>query len=342
MVQVRGTAPCPRRTPFRPAELPGIAVPILLLGATLLLGIAQADPGRLEPLEVKDNPGRLDAYVYVPARMAERPALVVALHGCSQGAADFDDETGWTALAEEAGFLLLLPEQRPYNNPKRCFNWFNPRDYRRNRGEPESIRHQVETLLAQYPIDRNRILVTGLSAGAGMTSVLLATHPNLFAGGAVIAGMPYGCAASAFQALPCMQFGNRLVSGPAAWAERVREAAPQGTNRWPRVAIWHDAADPVVNPFNAESSMLQWTAVHGIDQAPEIDERIGPHRRRVYADSEGQPRVELWITERVGHATAIDPETGCGHDDPARKTDFVTDADLCATRHIARFWGLVE
>jgi poly(3-hydroxybutyrate) depolymerase len=52
--------------------------------------------------------------------------------------------------------------------------------------------------------------------------------------------------------------------------------------------------------------------------------------------------VELWITERVGHATPIDPETGCGRDDPARKTDFVTDADLCATRHIARFWGLVE
>jgi poly(hydroxyalkanoate) depolymerase family esterase len=315
---------------------------MLLLGATLLLGLARADPGGLEPVEVNDNPGRLDAYVYVPARLAERPALVVALHGCAQRASDFDDETGWTALAEEAGFVLLLPEQSPYNNPTRCFNWFSPLDARRNLGEPESIRHQVETLLARYPIDRNRIFVTGLSAGAGMTSVLLATHPDLFAGGAVVGGVPYRCAANAFQALPCMQFGNRLVRGPEDWAARVREAAPPGTTRWPRVAIWHDAGDPIVNPFNAESSMLQWTAVHGIDQAPEIDERIGPHRRRVYADTEGQPRVELWITERVGHATAIDEQAGCGRDDPARKTDFVTDADLCATRHIARFWGLVE
>lgn len=313
-----------------------------LLGLALGIGVARADPGRLEPLEVKDNPGRLHAYVYVPTRLAERPALVVAQHGCSQRAADFDDETGWTALADEAGFVLLLPEQSPYNNPNRCFNWFNPKDYRRNRGEPESVRHQVETLLARYPIDRNRIFVTGLSAGAGMTSVLLATHPDLFAGGAVVAGVPYGCAANAFQALPCMQFGNRLVNGPATWAARVREAAPPGTSRWPQVAIWHDAADPVVNPFNAESSLLQWTAVHDIDQAPEIDERIGTHHRRVYMDSQGLPRVELWITERVGHATPIDPETGCGRDDPARKTDFVTDADLCATRHIARFWGLVE
>jgi poly(hydroxyalkanoate) depolymerase family esterase len=233
--------------------------------------------------------------------------------------ADFDDETGWTALADKAGFLLLLPQQRPHNNPNRCFNWFNPRDYRRSRGEPESIRHQVETLLAQHPVARNRIFVTGLSAGGGMASVLLAAHLDLFARGAVVAGVPYGCAANAFQALPCMQLGSRLVQGPDGWAARVREPAPPGTTRWPRVAIWHDAADAAVHPFNAESSMLQWTAVHGIDRVPEIDEHLGPHRRRVYMDSEDRPRVELWITQRAGHATPIHPEAGCGRDDPGRK-----------------------
>lgn len=324
----------------------GMAFHGLLVAATLGLALGSAapgaEPGRLEPLRIKPNPGHLGAYVHVPRRLAQPPALVVALHGCGQGATDFDDETGWTALAEEAGFILLLPEQSPYNNPSRCFNWFSPRDYRRNRGEPESIRHQVEALLDQYPIDRGRIFVTGLSAGAGMTSVLLATHPDLFAGGAVIGGVPYGCAANAFQALPCLQFGNRLVQGPQGWAAKVLRAAPPGTTRWPRVAIWHDAADPVVHPFNAESSMRQWTAVHDIDQVPEIDERIGPHRRRVYGDAQGQALVELWITQRVGHATAIDEQAGCGRDDPRRTTDFVTDADLCATRLIARFWGLME
>jgi poly(hydroxyalkanoate) depolymerase family esterase len=327
-----------RLAPARPA--PARLAPVLVALA-LLQGWAGARAGGLEPLKVQDNPGLIDAYVYVPKRLAERPALVVALHGCTQRAADFDDETGWTALAEEAGFVLLLPEQSPYNNPTRCFNWFNPTDYRRNLGEPESIRHQVEALLARYPVDRNRIFVTGLSAGGGMTSVMLATHPDLFAGGAVLGGVPYGCAANAFQALPCMQYGNRLVRGPQGWAAKVRAAAPQGTARWPMVAIWHDSGDRVVSPYNALSSMEQWTEVHGIDRHPEVDERIGPHRRLAYADAAGKIQVELWTTERVGHATPIDAETGCGFD-PHTATDFVADADLCATRRIARFWGLVN
>jgi poly(hydroxyalkanoate) depolymerase family esterase len=267
------------------------------------------------------------------------------MHGCAQQASDFDDETGWTAVADEAGFILLLPEQSPYNNPTRCFNWFHPIDSRRNLGEAESIRHMVEALLARYPIDRNRIFATGLSAGGGMTNVMLATHPDLFAGGAVLGGVPYGCAANAFQALPCMQFGNRLVRGPEGWADKVRRAAPEGATRWPRVAIWHDAGDKVVNPFNAESTMVQWTAVHGIDQIPEIDQRVGAHHRRAYArdagNAENEALVELWITERVGHATPIDEARGCGFDDPARKDDFVTNAGICASRRIARFWGLV-
>ncbi len=314
----------------------------LLAGLALAAGLVRAEPGHLEPLAFEGNPGLLGAYVYVPERLAEHPALVVALHGCAQQAADFDDEAGWTALAEQGGFILLLPEQSPYNNPARCFNWFHPIDGRRNLGEAESIRHMVEALLARYPIDRSRLFVTGLSAGGGMASVMLATHPDLFAGGAVLSGVPFGCAANAFQALPCMQWGNRLVRGPQAWAEKVRRAAPPGTTRWPRVTIWHDAADSVVNPYNAMSTMEQWTAVQGIDQVPEIDDRIGPHHRRVYRDTEGRNLVELWITEHVGHATPIDEETGCGHDDPARQTDFVTDADICAARRIARFWGLVD
>jgi poly(3-hydroxybutyrate) depolymerase len=87
--------------------------------------------------------------------------------------------------------------------------------------------------------------------------------------------------------------------------------------------------------------MEQWTAVHGIDQVPEIDERVGRHRHQAFADSNGEIQVEVWITDQVGHATAIDQKASCGFD-PHTRTDFVTDAGLCATRWIARFWGLVE
>lgn len=314
----------------------------LTLGLISAWAALQAGPGRLEPLSVQQDSGHLGAYLYVPQRLAERPALVVALHGCGQRVADFDDESGWTALADEAGFILLFPEQNPRNNPTRCFNWFKTRGDRGNPAEAESIRHQVEEVRAAYPIGRERIFITGLSAGGAMTSLMLARYPDLFAGGALIGTVPYGCATNAFQALPCMRFGNRLVQGREAWSAKVHEAAPPGTSQWPRVSIWHDADDQVVNPYNAMSSLAQWTAVHEIDQVPEVDERVGPHHHRVYQDAGGHPQVELWITRRVGHAIPIDEGSGCGHDDPARQTDFVSEAGLCATRHIARFWGLVE
>ena len=45
------------------------------------------------------------------------------------------------------------------------------------------------------------VYVTGLSAGGGMTAVMLAAYPELFAGGAIIAGIPYKCANDAIEAL---------------------------------------------------------------------------------------------------------------------------------------------
>ena len=55
-----------------------------------------------------ENPGELQMYLHRPAAASDDMPLVVALHGCKQTAADFDDETGLKALAEEIPFLLLL------------------------------------------------------------------------------------------------------------------------------------------------------------------------------------------------------------------------------------------
>ena len=80
--------------------------------------------------EVSDfgpNPGNLRMHVHIPERLASGRPLVVALHGCRQQAADYDQETGWERLAETWQFALLLPEQKRANNVFRCFNWFNGR-----------------------------------------------------------------------------------------------------------------------------------------------------------------------------------------------------------------------
>ena len=52
----------------------------------------------------------------------------------------------------------------------------------------------IARMVGDHKIDQHRIFVTGLSAGGAMTSVMLATYPEIFAGGAIIAGLPFGVA----------------------------------------------------------------------------------------------------------------------------------------------------
>jgi poly(hydroxyalkanoate) depolymerase family esterase len=140
-----------------------------------------------------ENPGDLMMYVHRPSDFREALPLVVALHGCTQTATDFDDEPGLIALAEEIPFLLLLPEQRAENMPRRCFRWYDTHDNQPGLGESASILAMVDAAIEAEGVDPGRVYILGHSAGGAMTAVMLANYPNRFAGGAVIAGLPVGC-----------------------------------------------------------------------------------------------------------------------------------------------------
>jgi feruloyl esterase len=170
------------------------------------------------------NPGNLAMYVYLPDDRPVAPALVVALHGCTQSADDYLTHSGWRELADRDGFVLVLPEQRITNNLNRCFNWFDDSDIRRGSGEALSVIQMVDAARSAYSPDPARVFVTGLSAGGAMTAVLLATYPDVFAAGAVVAGLPFGCATSLTTAFACMDQGSERT--PMQWAQQVRAAFP--------------------------------------------------------------------------------------------------------------------
>jgi len=82
-------------------------------------------PDRLSDLSsFGSNPGALRARTYAPESLPAKAPLVVVLHGCTQTAADYDHGSGWSRLADRAGFALLFPEQQRSNNANLCFNWF--------------------------------------------------------------------------------------------------------------------------------------------------------------------------------------------------------------------------
>jgi poly(hydroxyalkanoate) depolymerase family esterase len=185
------------------------AVAVFLLAAT-----SQAMAGStVEVTGFGSNPGNLRMFKHVPDGITASPPLIVVLHGCTQNARDYATASGWIQIAERLRVPLAMAEQKPSNNQNRCFNWFVRGDNRRGQGEALSIRQMVDKMREDHGIDSARVFVTGLSAGGAMASVMLATYPEVFAGGSVVAGLPYGCAgdpspSQPTQALQCMSTGQ--------------------------------------------------------------------------------------------------------------------------------------
>ncbi len=274
----------------------------------------EADDSRAGLTEIADfgsNPGALRMLVHLPEGLPPSAPLVVVLHGCTQSAAAFDRATGWSDLASQFGLrLAVVPGQRRANNPKRCFNWFTAGDTRRDAGEALSIRQMVDRMVAGSALDPGRVYVEGLSAGGAMAAAVLAAYPELFAGGAVIGGVPYGAATNARQARPAM--AGRLDRRPAGgWGDAVRAASPH-RGPWPRVSIWHGDADPSVHPVNAERLAEQWTKLHGLASKPMLDERDGAHLRRIWCGPDGEALVESHTIAGMAHGAPIRAGAGSG------------------------------
>ncbi len=305
--------------------------------------LAAAATGPAEPVHASmlreissfgSNPGNLRMFAHVPPYIGPKPALIVALHGCTQSARTYALGSGWSDVADRQGIVVIYPEQQLSNNPKSCFSWFLSADTTRDSGEALSIRQMIEKAVSAFGIDETRIFVTGLSAGGAMASVMLAAYPDVFAGGAIIGGLPYGSASNVQEAFDAM-FNDRAPSGRAL-GDRVR-AASKHRGPWPRISVWHGTADTIVKPSNAEHIVSQWLNVQGLQREPSELEPGAGYTRRIWADMDGQPALECFTVTGMGHGV---PLATTGPDACGAVGPFFLDAGISATSHIARFWEL--
>ena len=283
------------------------------------------------------NPGQLKMFAFVPDELQPKPALVVVLHGCGQTASGYDLGAGWSSLATRYGFALLMPEQQASNNPNGCFNWFNPNDTARDRGEACSIRQMIARMVGDAGIDPHRVFVTGLSAGGAMTSVMLATYPEVFAGGAIIAGLPFGVATNVREALSGM---FRSPSHPAGELGDLVRNASNHKGRWPKLSVWHGSADRTVNPANANEIVKQWLDVHELPSAPMSEGTVDGYPHRVWWNADGETTVESYTITNMAHGTPL----GVADNDEryGAQGAFLIEAGISSSFHIASFFGLTD
>lgn len=283
------------------------------------------------------NPGALRMFSFVPDNGPAAPALVVVLHGCGQTAAGYDLGAGWSTLAKHYGFALLMPQQQSSNNANGCFNWFNPEDTARDSGEACSIRQMIARMAVDFGIDGRRIFVTGLSAGGAMTSVMLATYPEIFAGGAIIAGLPYGVATNMREALSGM---FQSPSRPAGELGDLVRNASHHKGPWPKLSVWHGSADRTVNPANADEIVKQWLDVHQLPPTPMSESTVDGYPRQVWWNADGETTVESYTITNMAHGTPL----GIGDNDEryGAQGAFLIEAGISSSYHIANFFGLTD
>jgi poly(hydroxyalkanoate) depolymerase family esterase len=283
------------------------------------------------------NPGDLRMFSYLPGdqRARQKSPLVVVLHGCTQTAAGYDLGAGWSTLADRYGFALLMPEQKASNNGNGCFNWFNPEDIARDSGEAGSIRQMIARMARDHSIDKNRIFVTGLSAGGAMTSVMLAAYPEIFAGGAIIAGLPYGIATNVQQAI------NGMFKSPSRPARELGDLVRNASSHkgpWPKLSVWHGSADKTVNPSNADEIVKQWLDVHHLPPAPMAQSTVDGYPRAIWWNADGETLVESYTITDMAHGTPL----GIADNDEryGAQGAFMIEAGISSSYHIASFFGL--
>ena len=235
--------------------------------------------------------------LYRPAdvQFAERLPLLVMLHGCGQDAKSFAQGTRMNRIASRERFMVLYPEQDALANGQRCWNWFDTRGGRAA-GEAQLIMKAIDQACLLYRVDRDRIAVAGLSAGASMAALLVTRHPDRFKAVVMHSGVAPGAANSTASALAAMR-GRRP-------ARPLPSQSAGAGSRWPPLLVIHGGEDRVVAPSNGRDAAQIWADAAGASAASGHSVQCGKRYPMTVTDFQtaGQTRATLIEVPQLGHA----------------------------------------
>ncbi len=198
-------------------------------------------------------------------------------------------------IAEEGTFLVAYPEQPVSANAQKCWNWFKRGDQQRDRGEPSLIAGITRQIMHEYTIDRRRVYVAGMSAGAAAAAVLGATYPDIYAAVGVHSGLACGLVQDVRSAFAVMRSGRGTAHQDVA-------TAPKATCRSRRSSFMAIVIRP--------STRLTATALLTSFRTPAYAKRIEEgqaaggraYTKTVYTDVSGRSVLEQWSVHGAGHA----------------------------------------
>ena len=247
--------------------------------------------------------------LYKPSgvRRNERLPLLVMLHGCGQDAEALAASSRMNTIATRERFLVLYPEQDRLSNVQGCWNWYDTRTGRAQ-AEANSISAAIEQVCLLQAVDRSRVALAGISAGAGMAVLLATQHPERFRAIAMHSGIAPGVAHSSASAIKAV-FGRSVTTSP------LPAIAPDV--RLPALLVIHGASDHVVAPGNGAEAAMRWGERVGARASKPRRVQRGARYPAMITDYRkgGRLIATLCVIDRLGHAWS-GGAAGHSHSDP--------------------------
>ena len=257
--------------------------------------------------------------LFIPSRYQERPLpLIVMLHGCTQSPDDFAAGTRMNFIGEEQDCFVVYPAQPRHANQAKCWNWFRTGDQQRGKGEPSLIAGITRQIMDDYLVDRKRVYVGGLSAGAAAAAIMGATYSDLYAAIGIHSGLACGVATDLPSALAAMRQGRsdqKVIFGDRALVPTI---------------VFHGDRDTTVHPNNGDQILEQSVRRTSPQKKVHRGQIPGGHgyTRTILSDASGRGVLEHWNIHGAGHAWSGGSPAG-SYTDP-RGPD--------ATREMLRFF----
>jgi len=250
---------------------------------------------------------RRNYLVYVPSDYDESEVLpvVVVLHGCRQTNQNIRAISGFDAIAERERFIVVYPFVTRYWSPRNrnCWAWWMSQHINAGSGEVEDIGRIVQQVQDEFSVDAQRIHITGLSSGAGMTVAALVAHGKLFASGASVAGVAYGESARSVRITPFLA----VKYHPLAYIiERMRtQLSITGRGRLAPLLVIQSEADETVEMQSGLNLRDSWLAVKEVNDVADAQYVEGQTRQinwhyQHYTQPDGRATGFL-LTEQLPH-----------------------------------------
>ena len=136
--------------------------------------IVESPDGKLIRLHLREDPAA-QGWMLKPGEVdgERKPGLIVALHGAGGNPKNFLDTR--TVQERHVFYLAVAGHSQIQTQRGTGFQWGSK--------DAEYVAHLTRHVLATYPVDKERVLIWGHSAGGSMTLQTLAHAPELFAGG---------------------------------------------------------------------------------------------------------------------------------------------------------------